>query len=115
MEKTAKRVFIGSGPEAGAWAHELVVRGAAEGAMIVCDQPPGQVPYDRVRSITRGLIDPRNENARRFDGSLCTFEVRRLPHSLDRFSLTDRDSKLTRSFLYWTSPPRLKYSGADSR
>ena len=73
---SASRVFIGGGSEAGAWAHELVRRGAAEGALIVSDQPPGAAPYDRHRACTRDLLDPSNEKGRTFDGlPLCSYVV----------------------------------------
>ena len=71
------RVFIGGGAEAGAWAAELVVCGAAAGAAIVSEQPPDAAPYDRGRGFARVLLDPQNSKGRRFDGlPFCSFTVR---------------------------------------
>ncbi len=55
--KEAKRVFLGGGAEAGAWAAELVRLGGAQGALIISDQPPGAAPYDRLRGTTGALLD----------------------------------------------------------
>lgn len=69
-------VFIGGGAEAGAWAAELVERGAAAGAAIVSDQPPDAPPYDRGRGFTRALLQPQNSKCRRFDGlPFCSYTV----------------------------------------
>jgi len=69
-------VFIGGGAEAGAWAAELVERGAAAGAAIVSDQPPDAPPYDRSRGFTRALLQPQNSKCRRFDGlPFCSYTV----------------------------------------
>jgi len=76
LHKSATRVFIGGGAEAGAWAAQLVARGAAAGALIVSDAPPGAAPYNRHNGVTRGLLDPKNDKGRAFDGlPLCSYQV----------------------------------------